>query len=61
MKQILSDEETDKLRCKYPQISCTTINPKSVTMGELYGEEDQVKKEWSDGLASHYIRLTTSN
>lgn len=31
------------------------INPKSVTMGELYGEEN-ANQDWEDGLASHYIR-----
>ena len=42
-------------------ISSTTINPKSVTMGELYGEEN-LQKDWTDGLASYYIRkATTSN
>ena len=60
-KVFVDDAEKDKMLEKYPSISCTTINPKSVTMGELYGEEDLVKKEWSDGLASHYIRLTTLN
>lgn len=35
------------------------MNPKSVTMGELYGEETS-NKDWIDGLASHYIRLGTA-
>ena len=37
-----------------------TINPKSVTMGELYGEENALTKDWADGLASHYIRMYTN-
>ena len=37
-----------------------TINPKSITMGELYGEENPITKDWFDGLASHYIREATN-
>lgn len=32
------------------------LNPKSISMGELYGEENTDTKEWSDGLASKIIR-----
>jgi len=32
------------------------LNPKSISMGELYGEENQDTKEWTDGLASRIIR-----
>lgn len=33
-----------------------TINPKCVTMGELYGEYNLLTNEWKDGLASTLIR-----
>ena len=33
-----------------------TLNPKSITMGELYGEENPDTKEWTDGLASKILR-----
>lgn len=32
------------------------MNPKSLSMGELYGEENSDTQEWSDGLASKVLR-----
>jgi len=32
------------------------LNPKSVTMGELYGEVNAMTQEWTDGLASKIMR-----
>ena len=33
-----------------------TINPKSLTLGELYGEFDSNTTEWTDGLLSSHVR-----
>ena len=32
------------------------MNPKSITMGELYGEVNPISQEWKDGLASRIMR-----
>ena len=41
---------------RYQYIKYFILNPKSISMGELYGEVDTFTNEWRDGLASHIIR-----
>jgi len=37
-------------------VSMVTINPKSLTLGELYGQFDANTAEWTDGILSYAVR-----
>jgi dynein heavy chain len=41
---------------KFENVQTFIMNPKSITMGELYGETNEFTQEWQDGLASQIMR-----
>jgi dynein heavy chain len=40
----------------FQKVKYTVLNPKAISMGEMYGEVDVVSQEWTDGLASKIMR-----
>lgn len=42
----------------YRPVKTYTLNPKAITMSELYGEVNLVTMEWRDGLLGKFVRET---
>ena len=56
-EEIIIDEEfLRNFDPKYRKIETSTINPKSISMGELFGEENEEKKIFEYGIATLQIK-----
>ena len=46
-----------KANREYQVVTKQVLNPKAISMGELYGQVDLATQEWTDGLASKILRV----
>lgn len=53
MHQLEKEGSTDYY---HKQVKLETLNPKSITMNELFGYTNLMTNEWTDGIAAKIIR-----
>eukprot|EP00903_Cladosiphon_okamuranus_P017642 g16249.t1 len=51
----------DKIKTKWSQVKLDVLNPKSITVGELYGQFNPFTMEWRDGVGSSLMRRAATD
>eukprot|EP00741_Cyanophora_paradoxa_P016907 tig00020943_g16328.t1 len=46
---------------QYAKVKVYTLNPKSITQGQLYGEFSETTHEWRDGVLANTVRLCATD
>ncbi len=59
LADVMTYERKNNIRAsrEYQVVTYQVLNPKAISMGELYGQVDLATQEWTDGLASKILRV----
>ena len=55
-KTFITMRERDDPNQQFQKVTSMVLNPKAISMGEMYGEVNAISQEWTDGLASKIMR-----